>query len=456
MLINFRVQNFLSFREEVEFTALATLERQHLDRIFRSRKLGLKLLPTAAFYGGNGSGKSNLYHALSFARELVLRAGTKPEDAIDREPFRLDPACLSAPSRFGFDLLIGERCLRYEFVVTGKAVISEELSVLDGDEVMPIFVRKQASDGSASETSFFPALELSKEDAEFVRFKARDTLENQLFLSAVRGRKLPVLEEVGRWFSSQLVLLDPHCDFRPVEVSLMHVEAFKSYCIESLDKAGTGICGMENEPVAFESLSLSENMREDLTRKLDTTGENHMIFLRTPDRTRFLFRRQNGQIETSRLSTDHKDKDGRNVTFEIADESEGTERMIDLLPAFFELTSPKTDKVFFIDELDRSLHTHLTRGLIESFLQSRTTASRAQLLFTTHDPLLLDQDLFRRDEIWFIDKLENGHSKLTALSDFKGVRYDKDIRKNYLLGRFAGVPDVRPLPRAAPEILPVK
>ena len=77
------------------------------------------------------------------------------------------------------------------------------------------------------------------------------------------------------------------------------------------------------------------------------------------------------------------------MTFEIADESEGTERMIDLLPAFFELTSPKTDKVFFIDELDRSLHTHLTRGLIESFLQSRTTASRAQLLFTTHDPLLL-------------------------------------------------------------------
>ena len=216
----------------------------------------------------------------------MLRAGTKPEDAIDREPFRLDPACLSAPSRFGFDLLIGERCLRYEFAVTVKGVFSEELGVLNGDEVTPIFVRKQASDGSALETSFFPALELSKEDAEFVRFKARDTLENQLFLSAVRGRKFPVLEEVGRWFSSQLVLLDPHCDFRPVEVGLMHAEAFKSYCIESLDKAGTGICGMENEPVAFESLPVPENVREDMARQLETTGENQMILLCTPDRTR--------------------------------------------------------------------------------------------------------------------------------------------------------------------------
>jgi AAA15 family ATPase/GTPase len=79
------------------------------------------------------------------------------------------------------------------------------------------------------------------------------------------------------------------------------------------------------------------------------------------------------------------------------------------------------------------------------------TESRAQLLFTTHDPLLLDQELLRRDEIWFIDKLEDGHSKLTALSDFKGIRYDKDIRKNYLLGRFAGLPPIRQLPRRHTE-----
>ena len=102
-----------------------------------------------------------------------------------------------------------------------------------------------------------------------------------------------------------------------------------------------------------------------------------------------------------------------------------------------------------IDELDRSLHTLLTRNLLESYLAFRRNESRGQLIFTTHDGLLLDQALFRRDEFWFIDKDETGASSLTALSDFKDVRHDKDIRKSYLSGRFGGIPIIRTLPRSA-------
>ena len=87
-------------------------------------------------------------------------------------------------------------------------------------------------------------------------------------------------------------------------------------------------------------------------------------------------------------------------------------------------------------------------------MQGRTSSSRGQLLFTTHDALLLDQQLLRRDEIWFLDKDEHGRSTLAALSDFKGVRHDKDIRKSYLLGRFGGVPAIRSLPRRAAEPVP--
>jgi AAA15 family ATPase/GTPase len=263
-----------------------------------------------------------------------------------------------------------------------------------------------------------------------------------------------ILEEVGLWFSRQLVLLDPHSDFRFVEASLMRAEEFKSFCIESLDKAGTGIDGMENEPITLESLPFPEKVREDVVKRLESGKDNQLVLLRGPNRTRFFLRSHDGVIEAFRLTTYHKGVDGKHVAFEIPDESEGTERMIDLLPAFFELTNPTSNKVFFIDELDRSLHTHLTRALVESFLESRTTESRAQLLFTTHDPLLLDQELLRRDEIWFIDKLEDGHSRLTALSDFKGIRYDKNIRKNYLLGRFAGLPPIRRLPRHHIEPVP--
>ena len=124
------------------------------------------------------------------------------------------------------------------------------------------------------------------------------------------------------------------------------------------------------------------------------------------------------------------------------------QRLIDLLPAFHELISTDSKKVFVIDELNRSLHTLLTRNLLESYLASRQSGSRGQLIFTTHDGLLLDQALFRRDEFWFIDKDENGASLLSALSDFKDVRHDKDIRKSYLQGRFGGIPIIRSFPRA--------
>ncbi|MGB0743665.1 MAG: AAA family ATPase, partial [Opitutales bacterium] len=296
----------------------------------------------------------------------------------------------------------------------------------------------------------------NKEDQKFLHFKTRDTLENQLFVAALRGRNISILEDVGNWFKNRLVLLDPRCDFRPVEIGLMQVETFKDYCIESLDKAGTGIEKLANQPVPFDSAPIPSEMREHVAKTLQSGGKHQIVMIRNPiDRSRFIFLREEGEIKAMKLTTSHKDRNGGSVNFELAEESEGTERLIDLLPAFFELSDPSSDKVFFIDELDRSLHTHLTRGLVESFLDSRTTESRAQMLFTTHDPLLLDQDLLRRDEIWFIDKHEDGHSELTSLSDFEGIRADKDIRKNYLIGRFAGVPRVRRLPRQSQRVEPV-
>ncbi|MEZ0298104.1 MAG: ATP/GTP-binding protein, partial [Candidatus Methylacidiphilales bacterium] len=101
---------------------------------------------------------------------------------------------------------------------------------------------------------------------------------------------------------------------------------------------------------------------------------------------------------------------------------------------------------YFIDELDRSLHTQLTRGLLESYLETCTSESRSQLIFTTHDLLLMDQMLLRRDEIWFLDKNLDGATTLSPLSDYK-IRLDKDVRKAYLQGRLSGLPTVRRMPR---------
>jgi len=123
-------------------------------------------------------------------------------------------------------------------------------------------------------------------------------------------------------------------------------------------------------------------------------------------------------------------------------ESDGSQRIIDLLPAFLEIAGADSKRVYVIDEVDRSLHTLLTRQLLESYLSGCSQDSRAQLLFTTHDVLLMDQQLLRRDEMWITERDEAGVSSLMSFSEYKDVRYDKDIRKSYLQGRLGGIPRI--------------
>ena len=157
---------------------------------------------------------------------------------------------------------------------------------------------------------------------------------------------------------------------------------------------------------------------------------------------RFVFSMKDGKLTAKKLIAFHPKPDGTEAKFEIRQESDGSQRLIDLLPAFLGLTSQSTPRVFVIDEVDRSLHTLLTRRLLETYLDSCTAETRSQLLFTTHDVLLMDQQLLRRDEMWITERDQSGASHLFSVSDYKNVRYDKDVRKSYLAGRFGGIPRI--------------
>jgi AAA15 family ATPase/GTPase len=138
----------------------------------------------------------------------------------------------------------------------------------------------------------------------------------------------------------------------------------------------------------------------------------------------------------------HAKADGGRVALEMWQESDGTLRAIDLLPAFLWMMSAGSTKVFVIDEIDRSLHTLLTRELLGFYLSSCSQDTRSQLLFTTHDVMLMDQRLLRRDEMWVTERDGHGASTLTALLEYKGIGDDTDIRKAYLHGQLGGVPNV--------------
>lgn len=425
---------------------VASRELQHKERLTIVPSLDLKVLPTAALYGGNGSGKSNFYLALEFAKHFILKSKISEDDLIEVEPFRLDDKSEKAPSVFTFEVLVGSEVFKYSFAVTRKRVWEESLEILKGEKATLVYSRRVVQDKDEWKFDYFEKLDLPKEEAEFIKFKARDTLPNQLFLNAVRGRKIPVTDSFTSWFKQTLTLIDPQTTFKTMEFTLKGRDKLRGYCVEALNKAHTGIDKIDGEEIPFEAADIPKGLKQMIKDKIK---EKEIYDLASPDRKRYSVFLEKGQLKCLQLVTYHRGSDGKQIRFDVSEESEGTQRLIDLLPAFHELLSSDSKKVFVIDELDRSLHTLLTRNLLESYLASRRNESRGQLIFTTHDGLLLDQALFRRDEFWFIDKDETGASSLTALSDFKDVRHDKDIRKSYLSGRFGGIPIIRTLPRSA-------
>ena len=426
MLIRLEIENWQSFRQAAAFSLIASRERQHGERLPRLKKLDLRVLPVAAVYGANASGKSNLFRALAFARKLVVE-GTPTDAPTGVEPFRLGRGTLEQPTRFRFEILADGVAYEFGFAVDAIAVREEWLQEITAGCERPLYRRREGH------IEFGPA---HRDDA-FLEFAFRGTRDNQLFLTNAVSQKVDRFKPVHDWFRNSLVLISPEATFGRMDLFVGEDGAPSLDMDRMLARLDTGIVHLAGEPLDFDSLPLGDDVRRHLLSALDG-GQMVSAVLGTNDR--LVIRRRDGQVLVHRMVTQHRHEDGSLARFEMANESDGTVRIIDLLPAFLDLADPATARVYVIDELDRSLHTLLTRRLLEMFLGASGPDTRGQLMFTTHDLLLMDQNLLRRDEMWVTERGGKGESTLTSFSEFKDVRYDKDIRKSYLRGRLGGVP----------------
>jgi hypothetical protein len=200
----------------------------------------------------------------------------------------------------------------------------------------------------------------------------------------------------------------------------------------------TGIVKLRGKKVSFDDLQLPTAIRKDIRERIGDNISIHLPDFSTGDR--LVLSMADGEIVARRLTATHRGRNGFETQFEMGQESDGSLRVIDLLPAFVDLADPKTAKTYIIDELDRSLHSLLVRQLLELFLGACSPDTRSQLLFTTHDLLTMDQDLLRRDEMWVVERNAFGESSMIAFSEYKEIRSDKDLRKSYLQGRLGGIP----------------
>src|SRR6056297_288931 len=428
MLISFTVENWLSFKERSTFSMVASREKQHATRVPRINEYKMNLLPVAAIYGGNASGKTNLFKALSFAKNLVVR-GTQPESHIPVEPFRLDPACLKAPTRLCFELFLENRCYEFGFKVTSEKVVEEWLVEIRKTTEKELYHRH------GNRMRFAP--ELKKK--QFLQFAFQGTRDNQLFLTNAVHQKVETFKPIYDWFRDKLVLIAPDSRFGQLEIVLQKDHPLSQLMSKTLSHLDTGIARLGDEYIELENLPMPEKLQQQLMGDL-SEGER-VDFRIEPDQDRFLITKKDGRIKARKLVSYHSNTQGEEIRFEITHESDGTRRAIDLLPAFLDLIGG-TDRVYAIDELDRSLHTLLSQSLLNGYLGSVDQDSRAQLLFTTHDVLLMDQKIFRRDEMWVTERDPMGCASLIAFSDFKHIRSDKDIRKSYLQGRIGGIPRI--------------
>jgi AAA15 family ATPase/GTPase len=427
MIIRFSVENWMSFLNRTDFSMVASKERQHGERVPKVGKYQARILPITAIYGGNASGKTNFFKALSFARGLVVR-GTRPDCLIPVEPFRLGSEDEEKPSCFAFELLIDEMIYSYSFKVTRKSVLEEKLAVITSTHEKVLFDRR---DGK-------PNFDSSLAKDKFLGFAFKGTRDNQLFLTNSVSQKVDNFRPVYDWFKDTLELVAPDSRFEPFEQFLDEGHPLFSTMNERLPQLDTGIARLGGVDVSFDSIPIPESMKSKLGE--DVKEGMTVRLLTEPINERIVVTRKNGELHAKKLITYHPRPDGTETCFEIRQESDGSQRVIDLLPAFLELSARTSKKVYVIDEVDRSLHTLLTRRLLEDYLDNCTTTTRSQLLLTTHDVLLMDQKLLRRDEMWVAERDRAGVSGLLPFSEYRDVRYDKDIRKSYLQGRLGGIP----------------
>jgi AAA15 family ATPase/GTPase len=450
MLLQFLVENFRSFQKETILNLAPAKSRIHPDHLHISEKEGPKAraLPLAVFYGANAAGKSNLIRAINFARNLIVE-GTRGENSIETVPFRLGKDSNGSPSRFEFVIKHDGVIYTYGFAATNREVKEEWLFATYERREIRLFERI-TKEGKAH-LEFGKKLAPHQGELNRLQFVASGTRPNQLFLTEANDRNVTDLKPLLHWFRDHLLIIWPEAIYSPLVIRAHGDKPFTNFLSTYLNIADTGIHGIELESHKMDDdkflSTLPEEEKKNILEQLDKNPD-HSVLLSRGKSFYAIQKDANNSLRSLTFKTQHKKTDGSIVSFNTEDESDGTHRMMHMAPALLDLQT--SDKVYVIDELDRSMHPILCRLFVQAFLLGiKDGTSKGQILLTTHETSLLDLDILRRDEIWFVEKDNECSSRLTSLAEFK-VRADLTIDKGYLNGRFGAIPflgDIRNLYR---------
>jgi len=413
MLIQFSVSNFASIKDEVVFSMVASNKDENSNNLIGVDNKDERVVRTTAIYGANASGKTNFMKAISSGILMVRRSNTTQvgEKLIEMIPFKFDNETKNKPCKFEFIFISNGIKYVYGFSADINKVYEEYLYKYTSAKPSLIFERTEVN-----KYKFIQA------DSSKLKEIETKNIENKLFLATATAWNYAQTKDAYMWFADKI---DTYENF--IGISDYNLEKLKegkdaeleNFIINLLKEADIVI---KKYNVEVEDKPLNPIMQSNLTK----------LGIQPPNNT----------VREVNITTIHEieNESGEKEEFElnIYEESLGTQNLFCLsviLKDVFE-----KGKIIIIDEIDNSLHPLLVEYIVKLFHNTDVNKNNAQLIFNTHDTNMLNLELFRRDQIWFVEKDEKrGSTDVYPLDDFS-VRKAENIQKGYLNGRYGAIP----------------
>jgi hypothetical protein len=418
MFIEFNVTNYRSIRDTQTISMAASKYYNELDEMncFDSGIAGLpKMLRSAVIYGPNAAGKSNLFRALHFMQSFVLESHSLQEgQTIKTVPFALNKRSQTEPSEFEIFFLQDNVRYQYGFAANRMRVTKEWLLAFPEGKAQRWYEREY--DATADKDKWYFGSKFSGRR----QLWQEATRKNALFLSTAIQLNNEQLKPVFSWFQNKFVTILPGTSINlKFSIDQCASEEGILRIMEFMNSADISISGIEVKKIPIPPMK-SEMLPPDMPQ---------------PIKEKFILEMQGKELPDIQFL--HKTDTGESVPFRFSDESDGTKRLFAFAGPWLDMLAK--GRILFVDELGTSLHPLMVRFLLGLIQNPEINKYNAQLIFTTHDTSVLDTDILRRDQIWFVEKDSEQASRLYPLSDFK-PRQGEALEKGYLKGRYGALP----------------
>ena len=430
MILRFIVENLASFKDAVEFNTFPS-SKSHSHENHKITCGYVTALRMSAIYGANGAGKSNLLSALGLLGTMVLNDGLEAVTIHGELPFKFDESCINKPSGLAVEFYYNQRIYYYHIEFNRERIFLEELYLSGKTKDIKLFVRQ---DSSIEWNGDYFAKGFIQQFVDGLERLVRPDMMVLPFMGKYYPDEMPLVSEAYSWFVDKLEVIQPGTLMHIIPQMFDSNVRFSELVNSLIPELKTGISRLtvrkeelkeENVKGNDALLRLIKQARlyPDEPQVVNVSGEVSNVVC------------ENGKVYLKTLVPIHQTADGKEVEMAFVNESDGTRRLIDYMPLFYAVTNE--DKVYVVDEIERSIHPILIKSIVEKLSQSEDASG--QLIFTTHESGLLDQDIFRPDEIWFAQKDADQATQLYPLSDFN-IHKTANIENGYLNGRYGGIP----------------